>query len=634
MDDTPPDGFRQRPLWLVGVAGVVFAQAGLALALFGPGLSFANLLDDRPVLSGRHPLHLYHGSLGAAAFRARGGTTAYDPNFQAGYAKTPVFDGGCRPAELVLALAGGHYSPSAYKVGLFACLLLVPLAFVTAARGAGLPAGAAVLAGAGGVVLSATAPARRLVAEGEVDFLLAGLAVIVFVCWLARYARDFGIDSWLVLAVVAAAGWYAHPVVWLGLTPVVVAFYVVVAPRQELAWHIGLAGVAAAGIAPNAWWLSDWGRYWWLRQPAEGEPLPVPTWGAVLGSPGDYIDLLGSIPWGVPVAVLAGAGLVLLARAGQRGAAGLLASTAAVAVGFARVMAVWPQGPADAPDRLIPLAAGFLTIPAAFAVWAVLAQTRLAGPLVLATVLAVLLLGWADGPTRPLAAIARVDAHPLVVGLNTEQEALVEAVKRHTTPEARVLWDDTPDHHPGWNWTALLPVLTGRAYLGGLDPGSGTDYGFCCLHTGVMARRPLPNWSDDDLAQFCRWYNVGWVVCRSPASIERWGSYPDAKPVAQLTEAGRKVVLYEVVRPRSFVLSGTATWESATPTRISLTNVVPDRDGYVVLSLHHADGLRVYPSYIDRGLPGREMDPYDPVHHIKLRVLGPVPRLTLVWESP
>jgi hypothetical protein len=632
MDEMPTDGFRHRPIWLVGVAGVVCAQAGLALALFGPGLPF----DDRPVLSGRHPLHLYHGALGAEALRARGATTVYDPNFQAGYPKTPVFDGGCRPAELVLALAGRGLSPAAYKVGLFACLLLVPLAFVVAGRGAGLPAGAAVLCGAFGVVLGATTPVRRLVEEGEIDFLLAGLAVIVFVCWLARYARFFGIDSWLVLAGVAAGGWYAHPVVWIGLVPIVLGYYLVVAPRQELAWHLGLLGVTAAGVGPNAWWLTDWVRYWWLRQPGPDDTLPVPTWGAILGQPSDYVDLLGTVPWGVPVAVLAGAGLLLMARAGHRGAAALLATTAALAVGFARVLAVWPQAPADVPDRLVPLAAGMLSVPAAYAVWAVLGRGNIAGPAVVAVVGGVVLLGWADGPTRPLAAVARVDGRPLLVGLNHEQLAIVDAVKRHTSPDARVLWDDSPDHAPGWNWTALLPVLTDRPFLGGLDPRADMMYGYCGMHAGGLAGRPLGSWTDTELDHFCRWYNVGWVVCRSPAAADRWAKYPPAKAVAELAENGRPVVLFEIARPRSFVLSGTARWAAATPTGITLTDVTPDEDGWLELSLHEADGLRVYPSYVSRDPTNAAKDPTcrDPVKLIRLRLPGPVPRLTLVWDIP
>src|SRR5437763_14464883 len=118
MDEMPMDGFRHRPRWLIAVVGLVLAQAGFALSLFGPERSLAALLDDRPILSGRHPLHLYHGWLGAANFRHCGATTCYDPMFQAGYPKTPVFDGGCRPAELFLTLGGGGYRPGAYKTGL------------------------------------------------------------------------------------------------------------------------------------------------------------------------------------------------------------------------------------------------------------------------------------------------------------------------------------------------------------------------------------------------------------------------------------------------------------------------------------------------------------------------------------
>ena len=114
MDESPTNGFRHRPVWLLGAAGLLLAQAGLALALFGPDRSWAALAGDQPVTSGRHPLHLYHGGLGSATFHDRGATTCYDPSFQAGYPKTPVFDGGCRPAELFLTVAGGGYRPAAY----------------------------------------------------------------------------------------------------------------------------------------------------------------------------------------------------------------------------------------------------------------------------------------------------------------------------------------------------------------------------------------------------------------------------------------------------------------------------------------------------------------------------------------
>ena len=199
-NEPPAEGFRQQPAWLVAAALVLIAQAGLALSLFGSSRSWTAVTDERPILSGQHPLHLYHGTLGARAFRASRTATCYDPAFQAGYPKTPVFDGGSRPAELFALIGGPGYNPAAYKLGVFFFVLMVPMAFIAAARGAGLPAGAAVLAGCLGMLVGWSPAVRHMLDDGQLDFLAAGLAAVVFVPWLGRYARMPGVESWLVLA--------------------------------------------------------------------------------------------------------------------------------------------------------------------------------------------------------------------------------------------------------------------------------------------------------------------------------------------------------------------------------------------------------------------------------------------------
>ena len=627
------DGFRQQPIWLLGVGALLLAQAGLTLALFGPHHPWAALTDDRPILSGRHPLHLYHGTLGADAFRRHGTTTCYDPAFQAGYPKTPVFDGGCRPAELFLLLGGGTYDPAAYKLGLFLTVLLVPLAFVAAARGAGLPPGVAVLAGVGGVVLGWSAPARSMILDGELDLLASGLAAVVFVPWLARFARTTGIDAWLVLAATALVGWYSHPLVWVGLIPVVFLYYLVLAPRHGPAWHLALLGVAFVAVAPNVWWLLDWGKYWWLRRPAPGEPVLPPDWDAVLGHPADYVTMFGCLPAGGGLLALAVAGLVSAWRHGCRTAAWLAVVSAGLAVASARLAAASLLLSAGATDRLVLLAAAFLVPATASAVAKLLGWFRGPGVATVLLLLALLFLGWLDGPTRPLARATGLAADPLLVGLSAGQRELLAVLKRHTTPEARILWDETTDQRPGWNWTALLPVLTDRAFLGGLDPEAGLEHSYCAMCSRQLVGRNLPDWSDAELEAFCRWYNVGWVVARSPEVAERWARYPKAGVVARLVEGGRPVVVYALDRPRSFVLSGSATWESATARQVVLTNVLPNPEGHVQLSLHMLEGLRVSPSYVR---VERMPDPTgrDPVDHVRLCLPGPVPRITLIWEAP
>src|SRR5262245_49589718 len=133
----PGAGAGDHPAWLLALAALLAWQAWLTLGLFGRDRPWERLLGDAPVLSGRHPLHLDHGHLGARARWERGTPSCYDPAFCAGYPKTPVFDGGSRPAEVALALVGARYSPAAYKVGHALLCASAPLLLFGAARGVG-----------------------------------------------------------------------------------------------------------------------------------------------------------------------------------------------------------------------------------------------------------------------------------------------------------------------------------------------------------------------------------------------------------------------------------------------------------------------------------------------------------------
>ena len=57
MDRMQPPRWGDRRIWWV--------------PLFGGPQPWKVLLDERPILSGRHPLHLYHGYLGSRAARTR-----------------------------------------------------------------------------------------------------------------------------------------------------------------------------------------------------------------------------------------------------------------------------------------------------------------------------------------------------------------------------------------------------------------------------------------------------------------------------------------------------------------------------------------------------------------------------------
>jgi hypothetical protein len=218
----------------------------------------------------------------------------------------------------------------------------------------------------------------------------------------------------------------------------------------------------------------------------------------------------------------------------------------------------------------------------------------------------------------------------LEIGLGAERQAVVAAIAAATTTDARILYEDSTPSPAGARWTALLPLLTGRAYLGGLDPDASADFSQMALSAGNLVGRPIGTWTDTELEQFCRRYNLGWVVGWSPDTVARLRQWKLAEPIGELVEADRGGCLFALHRQRSFILKGQARWLLADCQRVVLGDVVPDGDE-VILSLHYQTGLTVMPGRVKiESIP----DPDDPIPLVRLRVASPVARITLMWQEP
>ena len=621
----------RKAVLLLGFSAIVFAQGLFAIEAMGGREA---LFDARPIVSGRHPLHLVHGSLGAGTFREWGTTSCYDPTFQAGYPKTPVFDGGCRPAELILFLASFLHPTGelptlaneivAYKVGLVCICLLVPFAFACSARGCGSRGSGIILAAMAGTLFWWSPPCRAMFDAGEIDLMLAGLCSVAFGGSLSAYHRSPGPRTWLIGAGLAIVGWYAHPVIWVTFTPIAAGFYLSLAPRHGLAWHLGLVGASLAGFLPNLWWLYDWGRFWWLRRPPAEVLSSLPTAEEVAAASG-WSNLLDWSLSGWPLLIAGSLGVACMLRLKVRTPAWLLFGTAAGTLLVARLGQVWPAMSIVRTERAAMLAAAIAVIPVAFTLgyWWDRAKIGL-----LATVgAAALPLAIALAPVSiPRLTLER---SPIPLGLAAYQERFVEILRNETTPTARVLLDDSGiTDHIGWNWTALLPRLTDRTFLGGLESEALIEPLACTMRTSGMLLRTEGESATLELSSFVERYNVGWVVCRSEA-VSRWQSLPGTTEVARIH--GRyEIVFLKLNRNHSFITQGTGTWEQADRRRIVLTNVVPDQSGMVSLSLHYQDGMRVSPPSVTIE---PEKDPFDPTPMIRLRMAGPVSRVTIVWQN-
>jgi hypothetical protein len=215
---------------------------------------------------------------------------------------------------------------------------------------------------------------------------------------------------------------------------------------------------------------------------------------------------------------------------------------------------------------------------------------------------------------------------PLMLGRPPLAQAFVRWAEACTTPDARIVWEDVAGGDEPW--TVLLAPWSRRPFLGGLGAATDLEHGSMALRDGILAGRPMWIWSDEELECYCRRYNVGWFVCSSEMARERLSRFASAEQMtAPPGWEGR--AFYAVRRPHGFLLKGSARGLTLEPQRITLTDVVPE-DGVVVLSLHYQHGCQVRPGWVT---VEREPDPYDPVPLLRLRIPGPVARITLNWDG-
>jgi hypothetical protein len=612
------------------LVGLIAWQAWMTLTLFGPDNYWHKLTSEEPITSGRHCLHLYHGYLGASMLRERGSASGYDPAFQAGYPKTPVFDSGSRPAEAFIYLVNGRFQPSAYKVGFALCCLAAPLLLYVAAWAAGLGETASCLATLVSLLVWWGAPGRQLLDRGDLDVLLAGLAALLHAGFLIRFHQWAGPGSWLGILISTWLGWYAEPMIFLSVLPLLLIYYLSVGCRHRLAWHAGLFAALTAGAVLNYFWLPDWFSSWWLRTPLE------PDHGLLTHH--TFHTFWSSSVWGsetdrwlaVCLLALAFPGICILNQSRQRAAARIFAAGSILLLGLAMAATGWEMLASLGARRLWVPGLFFLAVPAAYGCVSIVRfcgswLNRFWQRLVLWAALTIV-VGLSCWHGLETVAQRCLGSQPLEIGLSASDRECVAALNRETTPEARILWEDDSDQDANC-WTPLLPLMTDRAFLGGLDATATIDHMYATMTSRMLAGRPLNSWSDQEIADFCRRYNVGWVVCRSSRTFSRFSDLKEATVVERHTGQGR----YALFRLpwRSFALEGKAKLFEASFRRIALADVVPE-NGRVVLSMHYHTGLRVTPK---RAQIEKEPDPSDPIPLIRLRLNGPVARLTLMWQG-
>lgn len=610
--------------WCAGLlaAAALFAVHGwFTLRLFGDTPAAA-LLSDEPIVQGRHALRLQQAQVGAAA-RRFGSETAFDPTFQAGYPKTPWFDAESPAAELFLLAGSAENSPQAYKIGLALLWWSIPLCMGASAWLLAPSLGTLCLALLLSLMVSWSEVGRERLFAGDVTTIAASLLTVAWCAALLRLASEPSPGAWLCGTAALASLLWLQPLAAFLVTPIGLAYFLRAGWRQSFSWQAWfLCGFATAGTL-TLWRFQALLSTSWLLTEAH------PAAGAA--APSFAIDWLGKLTEAnlgqmCFIALVFGMGAIGLAVRRLEAPPGALRAWAALMSAAALVAwfgPVWPLLERFDPARLLFTGVLLAVPPAAYA----LRQTgRLAQGLRALSLpqacLAVL---------PPLALVALVLAaagqslhaqfsafRPLHLGLPAEAKATAEAIRAHTAPSARVLWEESLSTA---TWSPFLPQLVDRAFLGGLGASSGLDCFWLRLNEGQLAGKPLSDWRPEAWQDLCRRANVGWVVVRTAATrvgIQQLGG------VSSETRLPDGSTLLTLGRPHSFFLKGQGRLELKDG-RVTLLDVVPE-GGEAVVSLHHLHGLRATLSRVAlEGVPQSD----DPLPLLRLKTVGPLARVTL-----
>ena len=633
---------RWPPIALTCLALAVHAV--LVVWLFG---GWNRLTDPgQPCLYVDHAIHQYHGWLGAHFLRTAGRTWGYDPFFMAGYPKTPIYDSSCRPAELLALVAGHDWDPVVYKVGVALFMFLgVGLLALGAALGR-LSAGAVLGTALFAAVYWWDGYTPALYVSGIYSFCLATSLGVASAMLLGRYVACGGWLNWLGMTVLAALSCLAHLTAPVVLAPAILIVYLVHSRRLGWRRHLGLWAAAGVVLAANAFWVITFLRFMWMKTPSRLFMQAHDPWYIVR----DLFLSTRETAFLPLMIVLAVPGWHALRRAGQRGVAGVLAAGALTMALLAYFGSLVPWLRDLEPLRFKWALAAYLAPGAgAGAAWLVgrfraahgapEPGSRGAGWVWWVVVVGLGVVFLRAGPLQHAVAGWR-GQWALAAELPQPCRDLVQWIKENTDPSGRILFEDQlrlreATALESLHWTPLLPLLTGREYVGGLYHCGIIPYhhaAFGDFHIKGQANRQIDQVPEAELRAFCRMYNVGWVICWSPLSRGVFRKLDWAHPLATLPRPTFRTTenqwqIFRIDGAHSFFAVGSGRVR-ADYNRLELTDLVPDDDA-IVLRYHWLDTLRTDPP-----LPIRCVKiPDDPVGFIRVEGLAPPPPKLVIYNS-
>lgn len=124
--------------------------------------------------------------------------------------------------------------------------------------------------------------------------------------------------------------------------------------------------------------------------------------------------------------------------------------------------------------------------------------------------------------------------------IDKDTKALAAFLSAETTPSGRVLledsgWNDreslekgTPPKYGGGHFPSLLADITGREFIGGPYPYVFLSQHYADFHDGSFLRKPINEFTTDELLYAMDIFNIRWIVCWSAECDSVFGGAKDS----------------------------------------------------------------------------------------------------------
>jgi len=631
------NGVRRYAIGAATIACFALGVAGVLRVVGWSNLSGGGVDGvHRPIAFDDYALQFYYGQLGGRFLREGGVTYGYDPNFMAGYPKTPVYYPSSKPYEYALALFAGFDPGTVFNLSVFAMLASLPFLMYGAAANFRFSPGERLAVVAMSVVPHLMVPVAGfygiMEAAGMVPFIFASFLSVYVVSLVHRFLEKGERRVALALFVAAPLLYLCHLTAVLVSVVPIAAIYTTRFRSTPIRRHAWMWLVLVAVVAANWSWIegyllfshyADLGDFY---TPGGREHF-VPK-GGLLAPLRVYVaspKLLSLVP-----PVFGVVGLTFWWREGRREMSIIFLPQ----IAFLFVVAFYGAHfglNAVAPARItLPLGI-YLFFPAAHALAVTaakaVAQIRRTAPGVrgdalafgaaAALLLAALLTGLPARIWRPYT-LPELEKRE---GFSDRGMELIAWLRDHTDGSGRILHEETDrkthqyygSHTPAW-----FPYYAGRELAGGPAPHALLKQNFLRFIAGTFRGQPIQRIDVGTLSSYFSLYNVRWVLCwKHPTQ-----HFFDRLPIATRIGAFDKFALYRIEIPPSYFLRGSGRAE-VQGQRIVLRDVTPE-DGVVAVKYHWLESLRTDPPRTIE--PIYELD--DPVPFISVK--DPPRELTIV----